>query len=138
MKTALVVLKFFAVVGLLALAPGCASTRQAEQAEQMLAQAGFTPVAARSERQVKHLQTLPVDRLTVVKLNGKTIYVFPDPAHHQIYVGNLQEYQNYRLILSDNKVEEQSRVMAALEEDGNDQANWADWSNNSGWTYGDN
>lgn len=136
MKIILVSLKLMAVVALLALVAGCASTRQVKQTEQMLTQAGFKTIAASSEKQVKHLQTLPVDKLTVVKLKDKTIYVFPDPAHNQIYVGSLPEYQNYQQILGDSKIAAQSRVMDELGEDGNDHANWAEWSNNTGWTYG--
>ncbi|HWY30436.1 MAG TPA: hypothetical protein VNX46_06770 [Candidatus Acidoferrum sp.] len=121
------------------LAAGCASTRHSEQTERMLGEAGFKRVAASSEKLVKHLQTLPVDKLTVVKLKGKRFYVFPDPAHDQLYVGNLQEYQGYQQILLDENAEAQSRVMADLgEDDGDDDANWVAWSNTSGWTYGNN
>jgi hypothetical protein len=137
MKTTLASFKFITAVVLLVLAAGCASTKHTEQTEQMLSEAGFKQVVANSEKQVKHLQTLPVDRLTVVKLKGKTLYVFPDPAHNLIYVGNLEEYQTYQQILSYNKIEAQNRVMADLGEDtGDDELKWADWSSNSGWTYG--
>lgn len=124
------------VAGLL-LAAGCASTRNTEQTETMLSQAGFRRVAASSETLVKHLQTLPVDKLTVVKLQGKTFYVFPDPAHNQLYVGNLEEYQSYQQIVLQNKTEAQNRVMAALGEDtGNGDGNWVEWSNSAGWAGG--
>ena len=125
------------VVAGVMLAAGCASTRPAEWTEQMLSEAGFKQVAASSEKQVKHLKTLPVDRLTVVKLKGKTYYVFPDPAHNQIYVGNPEAYQTYQQIVSYDKIGGQNRVMADLGEDtGQDEDSWVDWSNNSGWTYG--
>ena len=124
-------------VGGLMLAAGCASTRHVEQTEQMLTQAGFSRVAASSEQQIKHLQTLPVDKLTVVKLKGKTFYVFPDPAHNLLYVGNPEEYQAYQQILWQNKTEAQNRVMAALGEDtGNGEGDWIGWSNNTGWVGG--
>jgi hypothetical protein len=119
------------------LAAGCASARHTAQTEQMLADAGFKQVAASSEKQIAHLQTLPVDKLTVVKLKGKTIYVFPDPAHNRLYVGNLAAYQEYQQILSYKKIEGQNRVMADLGEDtGQDDVKWVDWSNNTGWSYG--
>ena len=135
MKIILVAFKLMAVLVLLALT-GCASTSQVQQTEQMLTQAGFKTIAASSDKQVQHLQTLPVDKLTMVKLKDKTIYVFPDPAHNQIYVGSLTEYQSYQQILGDSKIAAQSRVMDELGEDGNNHANWAEWSNNTGWTYG--
>lgn len=116
---------------------GCVTAQRAEQTEQMLSQAGFRKVAASSETEIKHLQTLPVDKLTVVKLQGKTFYVFPDPAHNQIYVGNPEEYQSYQQIVLYNKTEAQNRVMAALGEDtGNGDGNWVEWSNNTGWAGG--
>lgn len=137
MKTRLISFKFIAVVALLFLAASCASTKHTEQTEQMLSEAGFNRVVASSEKQVKHLKTLPVDRLTVVRLKGKTRYVFPDPAHNEIYVGNLEEYQTYQQIVADNKIEAQNCVMADLGEDtGDDEVKWADWSSNTGWTYG--
>jgi hypothetical protein len=137
MKKILSSFKCLAAVGLLVLAAGCASTRHTEQTEQMLIRAGFKPVAASSEKQVKHLQTLPADKLTVAKLKGKTFYVFPDPAHNQIYVGDPEAYQSYQQILLYNKIEAQNRVMADLGEDpGDDDVKWVEWSNNTGWTHG--
>jgi hypothetical protein len=119
------------------LAAGCVIARHAEQTEKMLSQAGFKQVAASSETLVKHLQTLPVDKLTVVKLKGKTFYVFPDPAHNQLYVGNPEEYQSYQQIVLYNKTEAQNRVMAALGEDtGDGDGNWVEWSNSTGWAGG--
>jgi hypothetical protein len=119
------------------LVAGCVSARHTEQTEQMLSEAGFKRVAASSEKQILHLQTLPVDQLTVVKLKGKTFYVFPDPAHNQIYVGNLEAYQTYQQIVFYRKTEAQNRVMAALGEDSGDGENrWVEWSSNTGWGYG--
>lgn len=137
MKTILASFKFIAAVALLIWVGGCASTKNTEHTEQMLSEAGFKPVAASSEKQLNHLKTLPVDKLTVVKLKGKTYYVFPDPAHNQIYVGNLEAYQTYQQILSYNNISGQNRVMADLGEDtGEDDVEWVDWSKNTGWTYG--
>jgi hypothetical protein len=125
------------VIAGVVLATGCASTRHVEQTEHLLIKAGFKRVVASSEKQIKHLQTLPVNKLTVVKLKGKTYYVFPDPARNQIYVGTVVEYQTYQHYLTYSKIEAQDRVMAALGEDGGDNdANWVEWSNNTGWTYG--
>jgi hypothetical protein len=137
MKTILTSFKFIAAVSLLVWAAGCASTGHVKTTEQMLTEAGFKRVVANSDQQISHLKTLPVDKLTVVKLNGNTRYVFPDPAHNLIYVGNLEQYQTYQQILSYNKLEGQNGVMAALGEDtGDDTVKWAAWNSNSGWTYG--
>jgi hypothetical protein len=124
----------FAMAVLLALAFGCASTRQTEQ---MLTEAGFKRVVASTPQQEQHLKTLPVDKVTVARFKGKILYVYPDPAHHLIYVGNLGQYQAYQQILMDKQVSVQSRVMADLgEDDGDDDVQWAVWTNNTGWVYG--
>ena len=116
---------------------GCASTKPLAQTESMLSEAGFKTVAASSEKQVKQLQALPVDKLSVVKWKGKTLYVFPDPAHNRIYLGGSEEYQSYQEILENHQIAVQSRVMADLGEDtGDDTVEWSGWSNNTGWSYG--
>jgi len=134
MKKILTPFKMITALAVLALSVGCAGTQHTEQ---MLSEAGFKRIVASSPRQEQHLKTLPTDRLTVARLKGKTLYVFPDPAHHLILVGNLDQYQTYQQIVLDNKIRANSRVMADLGEDtGDDDAKWADWSGNSGWTYG--
>jgi hypothetical protein len=137
MKQIVVSFKLMLAIAWLFGAAGCASTRHAEQTEHLLAQAGFKQVAASSEKQVSHLKTLPADKLTVVKLKGKTFYVFPDPAHNQLYVGNPDAYQTYQQLVSYQNLNAQNRVMADLGEDtGGGEDKWVEWTNNTGWTYG--
>jgi hypothetical protein len=120
---------------LLALASGCATTKNTEQ---MLVQAGFKIVPANTDKQAQHLKTLPADKLSVAKLNGKTYYVFPDPAHNRIYVGNVQAYQDYQQAVMYAKLQADNRVMGALGEDTGQSGDvrWASWSENTGWTGG--
>jgi len=47
-------------------------------------------------QQQHHLKTLPPNKVTVVRRNGKTYYVYEDPAHNQIYVGSQFQYYRYR------------------------------------------
>ena len=123
-----------AAIGLLALAMGCATTKHTEQ---MLGDAGFKRVAAQTPKQVQHLKTLPADRLTVVKVNGKTFYVFPDPAHNILYLGNPEEYQTYKESVSLQKLEGQNRVDAIEDQaSGDDAGTWVEWTSSSGWTHG--
>jgi hypothetical protein len=137
MKKILPSIKFIAAVALLVWVAGCASTRHTERTEQLLSEAGFHQVAAASEKQITHLKTLPADKLTVVKLKGKTFYVFPDPAHQLLYVGNAEAYQTYQQLVTYNQIDGQNRVMAGLGEDtGGDDDRWVGWSQNTGWTYG--
>jgi hypothetical protein len=97
----------FRIIGmilLLTLAIGCANTQQTEN---LLSAAGFRTIIATTPQQQQHLQSLPRDAITAVQRNGQTYYVFADPAHNQIYVGNQFQYQRYqRLRLVNNLVEE--------------------------------
>ena len=127
--------QFISAVVLLAVAAGCASTKHAEQ---LLSAAGFKAVVPKTPQQEQQIKTLPADKLTVAHRSGKTYYVFPDPTHNRLYVGNLEQYQTYQQILSDNKIAAQNRVdvdMAGA--DGNDDENrWAVWTENTGWVTG--
>ncbi len=122
MKTSLNLVKFFTVAMLLWLAAGCATTRHTET---FLTAAGFKVVAVTTPKQEQKLKSLRPDKITMVQRNGKTYYVFPDPAHHQIYLGTPNEYQNYRQILADNKIAEQNRM--GVEMDEADGGGWDDW-----------
>ncbi len=127
--------QFTGIILLLALVSGCATTKHTEQ---MLVQAGFKTVVANTDKQAQHLKTLPVDKLSVAKLNGKTYYVYPDPAHNRIYVGNVQAYQDYQQAVMLNKLKHDDQTMGALGEDTGQSGDirWADWSENTGWTSG--
>jgi hypothetical protein len=77
----------------MALVVGCAHTQQAEN---LLSAAGFRIVIATTPQQQQHLKTLPAYKVIRVLRNGKTNYVYADPAHNLIYVGGLFEYDQYR------------------------------------------
>jgi hypothetical protein len=79
----------FSVIGafaLLALAVGCAST---EQTENLLSAAGFRTVIVTDPQQ----QQLSPYKVTVAERDGKTYYVYADPARNQNYVGDQSQYQ---------------------------------------------
>jgi len=135
MKNILTLRQFIIAVALLAMAVGCASTKHTEQ---MLSAAGFKAVVPKTPQQEQQIKTLPADKLTVAHRSGKTYYIFPDPAHNQLYVGSPQQYQTYQQILEDNKIAGQNRVDADMAGvDGNDDENrWAVWTENSGWVTG--
>jgi hypothetical protein len=135
MKLSMTFFKFFSAVAILTLAVGCSTTRHTEQ---MLSAAGFKKINPKTPQQEQQIKTLPPDKLTVAKRNGKIYYVFPDPSHNQLYVGTLEQYQNYQQILSDYKISVQNRVdadMAGADGD-NDENRWAVWTENSGWVTG--
>jgi hypothetical protein len=113
------------IIALLALAVGCASTKQTEN---LLTLAGFKPIAAKTVKQQQQLKALPPDKVTRIQRSGKTYYVFPDAAHNQAYVGSPKEYRNYQQIRSDYQLSNEQFENAEL---GQDNPNsWDDWD---GW-----
>jgi hypothetical protein len=114
---------------------GCSTTKHTEQ---VLSEAGFRRVLATTPAQCQRVESLPLNKLTVAKLNGKKFYVFPDPANKLLYVGNLEEYQSYQQLLTYYNLSGQNRVETSLGDEGaaDDTVRWADWIPKSGWTGG--
>jgi hypothetical protein len=113
------------ILALLVLAAGCASPKHTEN---ILTAAGFKLVVAGTPQQEQKLKSLPIDKITLTQRNGKSYYVFPDPAHNRIYLGTPREYQNYQQILLDNQIADQNRVNAEMgQADGGGWDSWPDW-----------
>jgi hypothetical protein len=95
------VVSAFAFISLIV---GCAHTQQTEN---LLSAAGFKIVIATTPQQQQHLKTLSPYKVMLIQRNGKTHYVYADPAHNLIYVGGLFQYDQYRdLRLAKNLAEE--------------------------------
>lgn len=62
-----------------------------------LTDAGFRPYSAKTAEQKAHIQSLPPDKITKVNRQGRNMWVFPDPANNQVYVGNRAQYQAFRV-----------------------------------------
>ena len=73
---------------------GCAavSGMQANDAEDILAEAGFTREAAAAAPAAAGGTALPTRQLTRVEANGATYYEFSDPQCQCVYVGGPNEY----------------------------------------------
>jgi uncharacterized protein YceK len=113
---------------------GCATIKHTEQT---LTEAGFQRIAASTDTQAQHLLTLPPNKLTLARINGKAFYVFPDAQHHQIFVGNEEAYQTYQQILTYSQIAGESRVLAYEDEGpGDDAGKWVQWTSDTGWTHG--
>ena len=105
MKYILTGFNLIGAIALLALAVGCANTQHTEN---LLSAAGFRTVIADTPQRQEHLKTLPPDKVTLVQRNGKNYYVYADPAHWQIFVGNPSQYQKYQqLRLASNLAQDQ-------------------------------
>jgi hypothetical protein len=123
MKAFLNPVKLSAILALLVLAAGCATTKHTEK---MLSAAGFKVVVAATPRQEEKIKSLPPGKFTLTRRNGNAYYVFPDAAHNRIFLGTKREYQNYQQMLLDNKIAAQNRVDAEMAPA--DGAGWNDWS----------
>ncbi len=93
-------MQFVCAAALAAFLPACTTTggmaSASPQTETMLTQAGFTTHVATTAKQKAHIQSMPNGKLTMVKKNGKKVWIYPDVAHNQIYVGNQAQYQAFR------------------------------------------
>ncbi len=110
-------------LAVLALALGCAANTQST--ENLLSAAGFRTIVANTPQRQQHLKALPPNRVTLVQRNGKNYYVYADPAHYQIYVGNPSQYQQYQqLRLARNLAQDQ---LATAELNQQAATNWEMW-----------
>jgi len=122
MKHIFAAFNLISAIALLAMALGCANTQQTEN---LLSAAGFRTVVANTPERQQHLKTLPPDKVTLVQRNGKNYYVYADPAHWQIYVGNPSQYQKYQqLRLANNMAQDQ---LAAAEMNQETAMGWGTW-----------
>ena len=125
MKPFLNRVKLSAVIALFILACGCATTKHTET---FLTAAGFKLVMATTRKQEQRLKSLPPGKISTVLRNGKMYYVFPDAAHNRIYLGTLNEYQNYQQMVADSQIADQNRMSAeTLSADGDGWNDWGSW-----------
>jgi hypothetical protein len=119
-------------IALFALAVGCTETqRETQHREKLLIAAGFKVIVPRTVAQQQKLKALPSDRVTLVRKDGKTYYVFPDAANNQAYVGGATQYQAYRQIRTDIQFRNESLEAAGFGEE-TDWGTWGGWGG-PGW-----
>jgi len=66
--------------------------------------AGFRVVTVTNPQQ----QRLRPNKVTVTERDGKTYYVYVDPALNQIYIGDQSQYQRYRQLKKELEAPQQS------------------------------
>ena len=109
MKQAKIAIFLVCAAALAALLPACnttgttgggtttaATTGTAAQVVPWLVEAGFTTYPAKTAAQKAHIQSLPPNKLTKVNRQGTFMWVYPDAANNQLYVGNSQDYKIFR------------------------------------------
>ena len=120
-----------AIIALLAVAAGCASTQSKENS---LAAAGFKVIVPKTAAQQQKLKALPPDKVTMVQKNGKTYYVFPDAAHNQAYVGGPKQYETYRQLRLKQKLANEKLEAAEMNLDAS--MSWDAWGGWGAWGMG--
>jgi hypothetical protein len=127
MKYLFTAFNLIGVMAVLALTVSCTETqRQTQHREKLLIAAGFKVIAPRTAAQQQKLRALPSDRVTLVRKDGKTYYVFPDAANNQAYVGGPTQYQAYQQIRTAIQFKKESLEAAGFGEE-------ADWGTWGGW-----
>jgi len=115
-----------------ALLIGCATTQSSTQnRESMLVASGFKMITPKTAAQQQRLQNLPPGKVTMIQKNGKTYYVFPDPANNRAYIGRPKEYQAYQQLRATNKLAMENLETAQMYQDAEMQ--WSMWG---GWDAG--
>ena len=114
-------------IALLTLAVGCTST-QTQTKENLLIAAGFKVIVPRTAAQQQKLKALPAGKVTLIRKDGKTYYVFPNAANNQAYVGGSTQYQAYRQLRLANKLANENLEAAEMNQDAS--MNWGAWG---GW-----
>jgi hypothetical protein len=94
----------------------CASTSPAEggastvsQKETWLTQAGFKPKTVTTPTQQQLVSKLAVNRVSPVKYQGKTYYVYPTAAKDHILVGRQAQYNAYKKASQAQKAQVQAK-----------------------------
>jgi len=127
MKHLFTAFNLIGAIALLALTVSCTETqRETQHKEKYLIAAGFKVIVPRTAAQQQRLKALPTDRLTMVQKDGKTYYVFPDPANNQAYVGGRTQYQAYTQIRTANQFRKESLEAAGFGQE-------TDWGTFGGW-----
>lgn len=114
----------------LALAVGCSTTASRED---MLSAAGFKREPANTPERQAHLNSLPADKITPVVRDGVTYYTFPDPKQNVLYVGQEQQYQEYRRLRLQKQMADEQLAAAQMNEDAAWNA-WGPWGG-PGWAW---
>src|SRR5678815_3229484 len=108
MKQAKIAMQLVCAAALVALFPACSSSGTTgsstgsavteTQTVAWLTQSGFKPFIAKTSAQRAHIQSLQAEKITKVNRNGTNMWVYPDGANNQVYVGKSAQYQAFRAL----------------------------------------
>ena len=123
----------FSLIGafaVLTLAAGCTSM-ETQNKENLLIAAGFKVITPHTAAQQQKLHALPPDHVSLVQIERKTYYVFPDAANNQAYVGGPKQYQAYRQLRLANKLANENLEAAEMNQDAS--MRWSTWGGWGAW-----
>jgi hypothetical protein len=66
------------------------------EVEQALITSGFKAQPARTRAQREQLRALPEHQITMVRQNGNTYYLYPDPKEGQLFAGDYYAYRAFQ------------------------------------------
>ena len=94
--------RFSLTIPLLALAMGCAANTQ--ETENLLSTAGFTNIIANTPQLERQFKALKPNKVTRVKQNGENRYLYADPTHYKMYIGDQSQYETYQKLRRANNL----------------------------------
>ena len=128
-------LKSLVVAALMALALGCASDDQNKQ--NLAIAAGFKVITPQNAEQASILVSLPDNKVTPISYKGHRLYVLPDKARHEAYVGRTQEYQAYEQLRLAQHLSNENLEAAQMNQMASMNYNWGAWGGwGGGWGWG--
>jgi hypothetical protein len=128
MKRAKASLIGIGAIALVALALGCASTKNTED---MLSAAGFKTVPADTPRRQADMANLPAHKITRTTRDGVAYYVYPDPNNNVLYVGGQSQFDRYQNLRVQNQMAQEE--LSAAELNANYWGAWGPWGPYGGW-----
>jgi hypothetical protein len=95
-------LSFFVAIGVLSLITACqtastgGSASTASQKEALLVQAGFKSKTVTTPKRQERISALPEGKVSAVKYQGRTYYVYPTATKDRILYGNQAQFDAYK------------------------------------------
>ena len=106
---------------------------EAKKTDELLATAGFKPVAADTPDKAAQLQTQKPLKIIARRKDGQTIYTYADPYDcHCMWVGSQDQYVTYERLALDQRIAKENLETSEAEEDASTMA-WAPWGIGPWW-----
>jgi hypothetical protein len=83
--------------------------------ESELLSSGFKVLVAKTSAQEEWVKRLPPGEIRPMQRNGKKLFIYPDSARNQIFVGGPQEYEAYRELHPDSTLAARDAVNKGTE-----------------------